>query len=91
MSIRPHGACGLPTRTDFVVSLHGGHALDEAALGVANWLAALLALCPVVLYLTAAARLRLRGDAWPWPRDVSFAAGELNPEHWVGLIEQIEL
>jgi putative membrane protein len=61
-----------------VVSLHGGHALDEAALGVANWLAALLALCPVVLYLTAAARLRLRGDAWPWPRDVSFAAGGIS-------------
>jgi putative membrane protein len=58
-----------------VVSLHGGHALDEAGPGVAEWLAALLALCAVALYLAAAARLRRRGDAWPWPRDLSFAAG----------------
>jgi putative membrane protein len=58
-----------------VVSLHGGHALDEAGPGAAEWLAALLALCAVVLCLAAAARLRRRGDAWPWPRDVSFAAG----------------
>ncbi|MGW5849114.1 cytochrome c oxidase assembly protein [Streptomyces sp. NPDC055254] len=33
------------------------------------------ALAVAAAYLLAAARLRRRGDAWPWLRDVSFAAG----------------
>ncbi|MBW8484135.1 cytochrome c oxidase assembly protein [Actinomadura parmotrematis] len=35
--------------------------------------ASALAVC--LLYLTAAARLRRRGDSWPWLRDAAFAAG----------------
>jgi putative membrane protein len=37
--------------------------------------AALLVVPAAAAYLAAAARLRRRGDAWPWPRDVSFTAG----------------
>lgn len=45
-----------------------GAALFAAVVATAASLAA-------VGYLAAAARLRRRGDAWPWPRDASFAAG----------------
>ncbi|MGW0466275.1 cytochrome c oxidase assembly protein [Streptomyces sp. NPDC003027] len=33
------------------------------------------ALLMAAAYVMATARLRRRGDAWPWPRDASFAAG----------------
>jgi putative membrane protein len=33
------------------------------------------ALVALVLYVTGAARLRRRGDAWPWWRDLSFTLG----------------
>lgn len=39
------------------------------------WAAALAALGVTAAYLAATARLRRRGDAWPWWRDLSFAAG----------------
>jgi len=39
---------------------------------------ALLALGGVALYLIATIRLRRRGDAWPWPRNVSFATGGIS-------------
>ncbi|AVH94441.1 hypothetical protein GCM10010497_15870 [Streptomyces cinereoruber] len=43
--------------------------------GGAGLLFAAAALLAVVAYLSAAVRLRRRGDAWPWRRDASFAAG----------------
>ncbi|MGW0366957.1 cytochrome c oxidase assembly protein [Streptomyces sp. NPDC002990] len=53
--------------------LHPGPAgtgVDPAA-----WVTVAAALLAASAYLLAAARLRRRGDAWPWPRDVSFGAG----------------
>lgn len=38
-------------------------------------LAAAAAVLMAAAYLMATARLRRRGDAWPWPRDASFSAG----------------
>ncbi|MFB8777943.1 cytochrome c oxidase assembly protein [Streptomyces broussonetiae] len=37
--------------------------------------AAALAILAAGVYLLAAHRLRRRGDAWPWPRDVAFTTG----------------
>ncbi|GAA2942509.1 cytochrome c oxidase assembly protein [Streptomyces enissocaesilis] len=54
---------------------HTHPALAEASPGTAQLLAAAGAVLAVALYLTAAARLRRRGDAWPLRRDASFAAG----------------
>jgi putative membrane protein len=39
--------------------------------------AAVAAVLAAAVYLLAAHRLRRRGDAWPWPRDVSFTAGSM--------------
>jgi putative membrane protein len=61
-----------------VLPLHAGGPLTEPGIAVADWLAALLALIGVALYLFAAARLRRRGDAWPWPRDVCFTVGGVS-------------
>jgi putative membrane protein len=47
----------------------------HAGTGLAEPLIAVAVLAAVLVYLAAAARLRRRGDAWPWPRDVSFTAG----------------
>jgi putative membrane protein len=43
--------------------------------GPAEWAAAADASAAVALYVAAALRLRRRGDAWPWWRDLSFATG----------------
>ncbi|MFI6033254.1 cytochrome c oxidase assembly protein [Streptomyces sp. NPDC051315] len=43
--------------------------------GPAAACAAAAALSAAAAYLWAAHRLRRRGDAWPWPRDVTFTAG----------------
>ncbi|MCG3044448.1 cytochrome c oxidase assembly protein [Streptomyces fenghuangensis] len=46
-----------------------------AGPGPAALLAAAASLLAVVCYLLAAARLRRRGDAWPYARDLCFASG----------------
>ncbi|WP_106399026.1 cytochrome c oxidase assembly protein [Actinocorallia populi] len=51
-----------------------GHHLPSP-LWALQWAAALAMVGVVVAYLAAASRLRHRGDAWPWPRDLSFAVG----------------
>ncbi|GAA0950708.1 cytochrome c oxidase assembly protein [Actinocorallia libanotica] len=51
-----------------------GHRLPPPASPL-QWAAALAMVAVVVVYLAAANRLRRRRDAWPWPRDLSFAAG----------------
>ncbi|MFJ4872863.1 cytochrome c oxidase assembly protein [Streptomyces sp. NPDC088757] len=51
-----------------------GH-VHPGPAGGPGLLFAAAALLAVVAYLSAAARLRRRGDAWPWRRDASFAAG----------------
>ncbi|MEO3785083.1 cytochrome c oxidase assembly protein [Actinocorallia sp. B10E7] len=43
--------------------------------GPAQWAAAIAMAGAVAAYLAAAARLRRRGDAWPWLRDLSFTTG----------------
>ncbi|WP_051852966.1 cytochrome c oxidase assembly protein [Streptomyces aureocirculatus] len=43
--------------------------------GVVGPVVAVAVLLVAAAYLLAAARLRHRGDRWPWPRDVSFTAG----------------
>ncbi|WP_073759184.1 cytochrome c oxidase assembly protein [Streptomyces sp. CB03234] len=53
--------------------VHPGPADAPAAL--AGPLTAAAALLVAGAYLVAAARLRRRGDAWPWWRDVSFTGG----------------
>ncbi|WP_327191547.1 cytochrome c oxidase assembly protein [Streptomyces xinghaiensis] len=50
----------------------GGPGLSPGQL-----LTALAAWAAVAGYLTAAARLRRRGDRWPWRRDLSFTCGGL--------------
>jgi putative membrane protein len=50
------------------VHVHPGPGLTEPVTAAA-------ALLLAAAYLLGAARLRLRGDVWPWPRDVSFVAG----------------
>lgn len=55
--------------------LHDGHVPAETGIEVLDWVVGVLALAGVALYLIAAARLRRRGDVWPWPRIISFAAG----------------
>lgn len=45
--------------------------------GLAEACAAASAVLAAIAYLLAAHRLRRRGDAWPWPRDVSFTAGSI--------------
>ncbi|MET7683400.1 cytochrome c oxidase assembly protein [Streptomyces sp. NPDC005423] len=47
----------------------------DPASAVPQWFAAALAAAGVALYLSAAWRLRRRGDAWPRVRELSFAAG----------------
>ncbi|GAB2602529.1 hypothetical protein GCM10027168_39500 [Streptomyces capparidis] len=51
-----------------------GHG-HSGAVQAAAVTAAAAALALTAAYLAAAARLRRRGDAWPWTRDASFAAG----------------
>ncbi|MFE5514241.1 cytochrome c oxidase assembly protein [Streptomyces sp. NPDC056529] len=51
-----------------------GH-VHPGPAGGPGLLFAAAALLAVVAYLSAAARLRHRGDAWPWRRDASFAIG----------------
>ncbi len=58
-----------------MIPLHGGHGSAEPEIGVADLIPALSALFLMALYLAAAVRLRGRGDAWPWRRDMSFASG----------------
>ncbi|MGW0522994.1 cytochrome c oxidase assembly protein [Crossiella sp. NPDC003009] len=43
--------------------------------GLVELVIATVAALAVITYLVAAARLRRRGDAWPWARDVSFTTG----------------
>jgi putative membrane protein len=61
-----------------VFPLHDGHAPTETGIQLVDWLVALLALIGVAVYLFAVARLRRRGDAWPWPRTLSFATGGIS-------------
>jgi putative membrane protein len=58
-----------------VLPLHSGHGSVESAISVADLMPALSALIFMAFYLVAVTRLRGRGDAWPWQRDMSFAAG----------------
>ncbi|WP_411072498.1 cytochrome c oxidase assembly protein [Streptomyces sp. cmx-4-25] len=52
---------------------HGPH--GQAATGPWAFLVGAAALLVVAAYLTAAARLRARGDVWPRRRDAAFASG----------------
>lgn len=47
----------------------------DAGADVAGPVTVAAVLLVTAAYLLAAARLRRRGDLWPWPRDVSFTAG----------------
>ncbi|MBB5933132.1 cytochrome c oxidase assembly protein [Streptomyces zagrosensis] len=55
-----------------IAHAHPGPATGPGLVELAT---AALALLVAAVYLVAAARLRRRGDAWPWWRDVSFTAG----------------
>lgn len=52
--------------------MHGPH---ESSGGAGPVLGAVALAVPVAVYLWGAARLRRRGDAWPWARDACFAGG----------------
>jgi putative membrane protein len=52
----------------------GAHGMPDGMRSL-EWLAAGTALVAVAAYLAASGRLRRRGDAWSWRRDVCFAAG----------------
>ncbi|MFD9435956.1 cytochrome c oxidase assembly protein [Streptomyces sp. NPDC060002] len=57
------------------MSLAHVHPGTTAGPGTAELITAAAALLVVVAYLSAAGRLRRRGDAWPRHRDASFGAG----------------
>ncbi|WP_030177232.1 cytochrome c oxidase assembly protein [Spirillospora albida] len=55
--------------------MHDHHGPSAGTGPDAGTLLAVALIAPVAVYLLAAARLRRRGDAWPWTRDASFSAG----------------
>ncbi|GGW99830.1 membrane protein [Streptomyces malachitofuscus] len=61
-----------------MILMHVHHG-SAAGPGPAGLVIAVASLVAAVLYVSAAVRLRRRGDAWPWWRDVSFTAGGAGP------------
>ncbi|MFE9772004.1 cytochrome c oxidase assembly protein [Streptomyces sp. NPDC005931] len=62
-----------PARLAVLAHVHPGQ--PTGGPGPAGTVVVVAAVSVTLLYLVAAGRLRRRGDAWPWGRDVAFAAG----------------